>query len=121
LAQASQRSGLLFILGVLVAALTTFYMSRLYIVAFHGGARSAQAGHAHESPGVMTWPLRILAVPSVLAGFWGIAPCIARQSPPAAAAHAGNFLDTLFAPFGHAPLAVLASLGAALFGFSFAW
>src|SRR5262249_26052234 len=92
----------------------------LYLVAFHGGARSEQAGHAHESPGVMTWPLRILAVPSVLAGFWGIDAFIDRQFHPAAA-HSGNFLETLFAPFDHAPLAALASLGAVLFGFSFAW
>src|SRR6266540_4586329 len=121
LARASDHSTLLFILGVLVAALTTFYMSRLYLVAFHGGARSEHAGHAQESPGVMTWPLRILAVPSVLAGFWGIDTFIDRQFHPAASALAGNFLDTLFAPFGHAPLAALASLGAVLFGFSFAW
>ena len=121
LAQASHHSGLLFTVGVLVAGLTTFYMSRLYLVAFHGGARSDHAAHAHESPGVMTWPLRILAVPSVLAGFWGIDVFIDRQFHPTSAAHAGSFLDTLFAPFGHAPLAALASLGSILFGFSFAW
>src|SRR2546425_5936085 len=47
----------LFILGVLVAALTTFYMFRLWFVAFLGQAKSAAAGHAQESPKVMTVPL----------------------------------------------------------------
>jgi NADH-quinone oxidoreductase subunit L len=121
LAQASHHSTMLFIVGVLVAALTTFYMSRLFLVAFLGGARSDDAGHAHESPGVMTWPLRILAVPSVLAGFWGIDAYLGHFFDPTAAAHDGNFLDTLFAPFGHAPLAALASLASIIFGFSFAW
>ena len=111
----------LFIVGVLVAALTTFYMSRLFLVAFLGGARSDDAGHAHESPGVMTWPLRSLAVPSVFAGFWGIDAYLGHFFDPTAAAHDGNFLDTLFAPFGHAPLAALASLASIIFGFSFAW
>ena len=40
----------LFVLGVAVAALTTFYMFRLVFVAFLGAPRSEAAGHAHESP-----------------------------------------------------------------------
>src|SRR5438094_6148302 len=59
----------LFALGVLVAALTTFYMFRLAFVVFFGSTRSDRAGHAHESPGVMIWPLRILAVFSIIGGF----------------------------------------------------
>ncbi len=121
LAQAAEHSTMLFVVGALVAFLTTFYMSRLFLVAFLGDARSDDAGHAHESPGVMTWPLRILAVPSVLAGFWGIDTFIERQFRPGSSGSHGNFLDALFAPFGHAPLAALASLGALVFGFSFAW
>ena len=121
LAQAAEHSSVLFVVGALVAFLTTFYMSRLFLVAFLGNPRSEDAGHAHESPGVMTWPLRILAVPSVLAGFWGIDTFIDRQFHPAGNGSHGNFLDTLFAPFGHAPMAALASLGAVVFGFSFAW
>jgi NADH-quinone oxidoreductase subunit L len=115
-----QRIGL-FILGLLVAFLTTFYMARLYIVAFLGGARSDEASHAHESPPVMIWPLRILAVPSVLAGFWGIDAALGRFFHPGHAAHHGGFLETLLAPFGHAPLAALGSLAVVLFGASFAW
>ena len=121
LAQASQQSAFLFILAVLVAALTAFYMSRLVLVAFFGGNRSEHAGHAHESPGVMTWPLIILAVPSVIAGFWGIDGFFNKQFNPTAAAHHDGWLATMFEPFGHAPLAALLGLGATVFGFSFAY
>ena len=69
LAQAVKQSSYgLFALGVVVALLTTFYMFRLAYVVFGGGARSAAPAHAHESPGVMIWPLRILAVFSMLIG-----------------------------------------------------
>ena len=37
-----------------VTFLTAFYMSRLFVVAFLGEARSDHASHAHESPSVMT-------------------------------------------------------------------
>jgi len=62
----------LFVVAVLVAVLTTFYMFRLFFVAFVGEARSKEAGHAHESPGVMIWPLRFLAVFAVITGAIGI-------------------------------------------------
>src|SRR5205823_2235935 len=45
----------LFILAVGVALLTTFYMSRLVLVAFLGPAKSPEAERAHESPPIMTW------------------------------------------------------------------
>ena len=61
LAQAAEHNLPLFVLGVVVAALTTFYMFRLVFVAFLGAPKSEAAGHAHESPPVMVWPLRILA------------------------------------------------------------
>ena len=48
---------------------TAFYMMRLFVVAFLGSARSEAAEHAHESPTVMTVPLVLLAIPSVIAGF----------------------------------------------------
>lgn len=57
----------LYILGAFVAFLTAFYMFRLIFVAFFG---KNQAGEkAHESPGVMTVPLIILAAAAVLVGF----------------------------------------------------
>src|SRR6201988_1534728 len=48
---------------------TAFYMARLFIVAFLGTPRTETASHAHESPPVMTVPLLLLAIPSVIAGF----------------------------------------------------
>ena len=62
----------LFLIAVVVAVLTTFYMTRLFIVAFTGDARSDSAKAAKESPNVMTVPLLILAVPSLFAGYFNI-------------------------------------------------
>ena len=62
----------LFLIAVVVAVLTTFYMTRLFIVAFTGDARSDYAKHAKESPSVMTVPLLILAVPALFAGYFNI-------------------------------------------------
>jgi len=58
--------------GVITAALTAFYMTRLMVVAFFGPARTREAEHPHESPKVMTIPLIILAVLSAFGGFIGI-------------------------------------------------
>jgi NADH-quinone oxidoreductase subunit L len=57
----------LYVIGTLVAFMTAFYMFRLIFVAFFGKKRSNY--HAHESGWVMTLPLIILAVLSVVAGF----------------------------------------------------
>ena len=67
---ALQGNLLLFFVAVFVALLTTFYMTRLFVVAFMGEPRSAKAKRAEESPAVMTVPLLVLAVPSVLAGYY---------------------------------------------------
>jgi NADH-quinone oxidoreductase subunit L len=73
LAQAlEEKNYLLFGVAVFVAALTTFYMFRLFFVAFLGAARSEKARHAHESPAVMALPLIALAILSVAGGFIGI-------------------------------------------------
>ncbi len=65
---------LLWGLGTLGAALTAFYMFRLIFLVFHGQPRfDEQAAHVHESPRVMTVPLVVLAVLSVVGG-WLAAP-----------------------------------------------
>jgi NADH-quinone oxidoreductase subunit L len=62
-----------FVVAVLVAFMTAFYMFRLYFMTFTGKPRDHHAyDHAHESPKSMTVPLMILAVLSVCAGWWGI-------------------------------------------------
>jgi NADH-quinone oxidoreductase subunit L len=58
-------------LGLAGVVLTAFYMTRLVGEVFFGRARSEAAGHAHESPAVMTIPLVILAVGAVGLGFLG--------------------------------------------------
>ncbi|MEQ8200061.1 MAG: NADH-quinone oxidoreductase subunit L [Syntrophomonadaceae bacterium] len=59
----------LYLLGSLVAFMTAFYMFRLIFTAFFGGNKGGE--HAHESAPVMTGPLVILAVLSVVAGLVG--------------------------------------------------
>jgi NADH-quinone oxidoreductase subunit L len=64
----------LWILGVVTAGMTSFYMFRLIILTFHGDSRvdPEKAAHLHESPSVMTVPLMVLAVLAVVGGFVGI-------------------------------------------------
>jgi NADH-quinone oxidoreductase subunit L len=64
----------LWVLGVVGAFLTAFYMFRAVHLTFSGTFRGdAEAWHhVHESPGVMVWPLRILGVGSVVVGFVGV-------------------------------------------------
>lgn len=71
----------LFILAVLVAVMTAFYMGRLFIVAFLGQPRDVHAKKAGEVEPVMWVPLAILAVFSLLAGFNFIARGLEAQIP----------------------------------------
>lgn len=72
-----------FYIGLAGAFLTAFYMTRQMVYVFFGKSRPArEKGHhrsrtqtrnvrPHESPGVMTTPLAVLAAGSVLLGFLG--------------------------------------------------
>jgi len=55
---------------LLGAFLTSFYTSRMLFLAFYSGPRMTReaAHHVHESPGVMTFPLWILALLTVITG-----------------------------------------------------
>jgi NADH-quinone oxidoreductase subunit L len=65
---------------------TAFYSFRMYFLVFHGKPRFDQDPHAHhdsshahtphESPWVVTLPLVLLAIPSVLIGFYTIEPML---------------------------------------------
>jgi NADH-quinone oxidoreductase subunit L len=107
----------LFPISVVVAVLTTFYMSRLMLIAFFGKERSESAHHAHESPLVMTGPLVFLAILTVIGGFFGLGNVVTQAEEHGG----GGWLATATAPFGHAPMAALAGIAAALFGFFLAW
>ena len=57
-------------LAILGSALTSFYMFRVFVLTFWGNFRGTdhQAGHLHESPFSMTFPLIVLAVMSAVGG-----------------------------------------------------
>jgi NADH-quinone oxidoreductase subunit L len=121
LAQAlDERHYGLFILGLAVAILTTFYMFRLVFVAFYGAPRSEAADHAHEPPGMMKWPLIILAVLSFIGGFIGIEGMYGKFFEPGTIVHEG-----ILAPFNESPFAAffgLLAFGAGIAGaFAFYW
>jgi NADH-quinone oxidoreductase subunit L len=131
LAQALERHNyVLFALGVFVAMLTTFYMFRLVFVVFYGAKKSDAAGHAHETPPVMLWPLRILAVLSVIGGIIGIdriydaysRTVVPMEGPPVAEfLGIGRYVERLLEPFVHAPVAAAFGLGALALGFMAAY
>jgi NADH-quinone oxidoreductase subunit L len=74
LAATYERNIVLWVIGVITAGLTAFYMFRLYAMTFLGSFRGSheQEHHLHESPLAMTLPLIILAILSVVGGFVGI-------------------------------------------------
>ena len=65
---AFEHSPLVGTCALLGAGITAFYMTRLMIMTFFGERRWKDGVHPHESPKVMTVPLIILAVFSVVAG-----------------------------------------------------
>ncbi|MBN8858496.1 MAG: NADH-quinone oxidoreductase subunit L [Sphingobacteriales bacterium] len=74
LAAAFSANTVYWVVGVLGAVLTAFYMFRLYATTFLGKFRGSheQAHHLHESPAAMTWPLVILAILAAISGFVGV-------------------------------------------------
>jgi NADH-quinone oxidoreductase subunit L len=54
---------------LIAAFLTAFYMGRQIIMVFFREARSEPAAHATESPAIVTTPLVILAILSIIGGF----------------------------------------------------
>lgn len=102
LAAAFSVNKIYWIIGVLGAVMTAFYMFRLYATTFLGKFRGTpdQEHHLHESPKAMTWPLIVLAILSVVAGFAGIPTVLGGTHQLA------NFLSPVFAgsvALQHAP------------------
>ena len=108
LANAYDHSKPLWLLGVITAILTAYYMTRLFVLTFRGNERFREVTHGHdphESPWVMTLPLVILAVFSVLGGVIDL-PWIHHDS-------LSNFLSPAFgyvAPGAHEGTALQLSL-----------
>jgi NADH-quinone oxidoreductase subunit L len=71
---------LLFLLPLITAGLTVFYMFRMWFMTFTGEPRDAHVfEHAHESPRLMTVPLVVLAFFSIVVA-WGMPPTSAADS-----------------------------------------
>ena len=68
-----QKSPILWLVGLITAALTAIYSFRSVFVPFWGQERDHKLfHHAHESPATMTVPLIALAVGAALAGYLGL-------------------------------------------------
>ena len=59
---------IIYVIGLVTAFLTAFYMFRLIFGTFYGKSRVDSQVHPHESPPVMWVPLAILAIPSAFIG-----------------------------------------------------
>jgi len=121
LAAAWRQNLALFIVAVLVAGLTAFYMFRLVFVAFASPVKSQAPDQAHESPAVITLPLLVLALATVLGGFWGLDHLYGQQFEPWRRAEAVAWPRQLLAPFHEAFVAASLGLAATLAGFAAAW
>lgn len=83
----------LWVAGVVGAALTAFYMTRLMALTFWGKSRVDKKVHPHESPLIMTIPLMVLALLSVVGGWVGIPHVISEYI-----GHIPNFWEHWLSP-----------------------
>ena len=106
----------LWILGVITAGLTSFYMFRLIFMTFFGDSRvdSDKEHHIHESPAVMTIPLITLAILSTVGGWvnlpegwlWGnafvrfLAPVVGTFAPHLEASSISLYLPLVVSIIG---------------------
>jgi NADH-quinone oxidoreductase subunit L len=90
---------LLWLVGLVTAGMTSFYMFRLWFKTFfgeerfeeHHDAHHGDHGHGvHESPLIMTLPLMILALLSIIGGWVGVPEALGGHN------EIGAFLDPVF-------------------------
>ncbi len=82
LEEAFARGGVgLWLAGLCGAGLTAFYMWRQVFMTFFGASRADEhtQHHLHESPGLMTWPLVILALGAFPVGILGLPAFLGRH------------------------------------------
>jgi len=84
---------LLWLIGIVTALMTAFYMFRLITLTFYGRPRMSHdvEHHIHESPSSMTMPLIVLAFCSIFAGFLGWPHSLGGND------RFGKFLEPVFA------------------------
>ncbi len=68
----------LWLVAAVTSLMTAIYMFRLVFLAFHGTRRShgGHGAHAHDAPRSMAIPLVVLALGSILAGYFGVPPVL---------------------------------------------
>jgi NADH-quinone oxidoreductase subunit L len=96
LVAAYEQAPWMYVVGVLTAGVTAFYVFRAFFMAFWGEYRGH--AHPHESPAVMTLPLIILAVGSIGGGFLNVPKWLAPMFPMAE--HENLTLELLSAGVG---------------------
>ena len=103
LAAAFAKNPVYWVVGVLTAFMTAFYMFRLYGMTFLGKFRGThdQEHHLHESPSAITIPLIILAILAVVGGWIGI---------PKVFMHDGHRLEAFLEPIFAQSNTLVASL-----------
>jgi NADH-quinone oxidoreductase subunit L len=74
LAKAFEQNPLVWGILSISSMMTAFYMFRLVYLTFNGNFRGTEETkkHIHESPAIMTVPLIILAILSIIGGFMGL-------------------------------------------------
>ena len=98
----------LWVVGVITAGCTSFYMTRLMCLTFWGKSRVSKDVHPHEAPLVMWLPLAILAVLSTVGGWIGI---------PSVIGGGANWLERWFEGVIHEPT----GLGAGIHSATLEW
>ena len=90
LAHVYEHNKVFWVIAVIGAMFTSFYMFRMMYLTFNGSFRGTtdQEHHLHESPATMTIPLIILAVLSALGGLIGIPAVLGG----------GHWLENFLAP-----------------------
>jgi NADH-quinone oxidoreductase subunit L len=84
----------LWAIGAIGASMTAFYMTRLMCLTFWGKSRVAKSVHPHESPALMTIPLVVLGLLSLVGGWIGIPKVISSILP----GEPGNLLEHWLEP-----------------------
>ena len=82
-------------IGLLSALLTAIYMTRMMLYTFHGPPRTGaeEEKHLHEAPWVMTAPLVVLGVLSVIGGWLNLPEVITHLLPLGPDETLGHWLD----------------------------
>jgi NADH-quinone oxidoreductase subunit L len=130
-------SWLFWLIGIITAFITSFYMFRLWFMTFFGDYRGGAAEHdkhaheghghgdPHESPWVMVGPLVVLAFLSLVGGWIGIGGRFEHFLAPvfqgASAAELAHETAGAAAGAGLETVLMLISVGAGVLGLFFAW